>query len=153
MAAASHSRTREPPITRAWTRGDSHRTTPACAPITRGSPSFVRRSVIRPNKIRTEIECKIVHFLIGLGELYRLNGRFISARLVERYPRFLSRKGAERNRKNAFSLTSLGMWVSGKCLNPSMWPQLSSSFECVFVFSSLDRCAPVRLGPPSRTYW
>jgi hypothetical protein len=37
--------------------------------------------------------------------------------------------------------------------NPSMWPQLSSPFECFFVFSSLYPSFSADYGTQSRTYW
>jgi hypothetical protein len=38
-------------------------------------------------------------------------------------------------------------------VNPSMWPQLSSPLERLFVFSGLYRCAPGAYGMRARTYW
>jgi hypothetical protein len=38
-------------------------------------------------------------------------------------------------------------------INPSMWPQLSSPFECFCVFSSLYRSFPADYWTQSCTYW
>ena len=60
------------------------------AGLRREPPRIVRKSVIRPKKIRTKIYYKNGHFLRGPSELYRLNERFVPTGFVKGYPCFSS---------------------------------------------------------------
>ena len=108
----------------------------------REPPRIVRKSRVRPKKIRTQLYYKNGHFLRGPSELYKVNAPLIYTIPVDGNTLFLLPEGVQNNCWNGFFLTGslekltfLDEWLCGTKLhvsraNPWLATALTTCYTC-----------------------